>query len=135
MEDSAFSLAEDSEISFGVICGKDIDAVLSRDHAAVRAWAIEVLQTALDRVLIYRSDSHELFHLAVEVLWQFSGGEANESDQFKIREWLDKEHPRGRQWSEFVAFASCFIEDANALYVTELERQKQTPISDGDLPF
>lgn len=93
----------------GVVCGEDLDAVLAGDEAAVRAWAIGVLNTALERVGRWGSEANELLRLAIEVLWQFSGGDAGRSEESAVMKWLDGEHPRGRQWSKFVELVPAFV--------------------------
>jgi len=126
---------EDQEPSFGVVCGEDIDAVLLGDEAAARAWAIDVLSTALERVAKFGTEAPELLYIGIEMLWQFSGGEEEGSGELAVRRWLDDEHPRGRQWTKFAELVPSFVESMSAMLVRKVAKQKLVPISDDDLPF
>ena len=135
MSDKFGSSEDVFEPDFGVVCGEDIDAVLDGDEAAVRAWAIGVLSTALERVRTYGSEANELFDLAIEMLWQFSGGESGGCAESAIIRWLDAEHRRGRQWSKFVELVPAFVDRMNAMWASNAEKPQLKPISDDDLPF
>lgn len=132
----AFDCAEEvfEPEGFGVMCGEDVDAVLAGDEASVRAWAIGVLNTALERVGTW-PEAEELLRLAIEVLWQFSGGDAEVSEETAIMKWLDGEHPRGRQWSKFVELVPAFVGSMDTMRASRATKQELKPISDEDLPF
>ena len=123
------------EPEFGVVCGEDIDAVLDGDKAAVRAWAIGVLSTTLERVRTYGSEANELLDIAIEMLWQFSGGKAGGSDELAIKRWLYLEHPRGRRWSKFVELVPAFVKLVNVMWTSNSAKLQLKPVSDEDLPF
>jgi hypothetical protein len=121
--------------SFGVMCDVDLDAVLSSDEAAIRAWSVGVLSTALQTVGTWGSEANDLLHFAIRVLFQFSGGDEEISGESAILEWLNGDHPRGRQWSEFVELVPPFVERMNALWASTTESLEQQPVSEDDLPF
>jgi len=121
--------------SLGIICGEDLDAVLSGEGSAVRNWAIGVLNTALELVVRWGPEANELLHVAAEVLWQFSGGDAGGSDQTAIITWLDGEQPRGRQWSRFAELVPAFVDSMNTMWASKAAKRGVAPISDENLPF
>ena len=108
--------------------------MLAGDEASVRAWAIGVLNTALKRVGT-RPEAEELLRLAIEVLWQSSGGDAGCSEETAIMKWLDGEHPRGRHWSKFAELVPAFVGSMNAMCASKATKQVIEPIPDEDLPF
>ncbi len=134
MEDDQYSDLW-AEMEIGVICGEDIDAVLSGTEQEIWAWAISVLDTSLERVLKYGADSHELFHFAIEVVWQYAGGEVNTSGELAIRRWLDEEHPRGRQWSKFTELVRSFTQEMEAKRAAASAAVAQRLGSVDDIPF
>jgi hypothetical protein len=136
MQDEDSALGEDAWPQFGVVCGEDIDSVLRQDEAAIRAWSIEVLSTALERVVRFGTEADELLRIAIEVLWQFSGGEDGGSEALNISRWLEEEHPRGRAWSEFAVMVQKFVARMEAMLATRpVAAEKSAPNVDDGAPF
>ncbi len=129
--------ARDGEAWFpiGIVCGEDIDAVLAQDTEVVRIWATGVLGTALERVAMFGAESHELLKLAIEVLWQYSGGEAGDSTGLAVSRWLDEESPRGRGWSAFASLVQSFIKSMDAKFAAQSSSASRAPSSNDDIPF
>jgi hypothetical protein len=135
MQDEDSGADEDSWLPLGLVCGEDIDAVLGQDDAAVRAWAIEVLSTSLERVSKFGAGADELLRLAIEVLWQFSGGEDGGSEALDITKWLEEECPRGRAWSEFSGLVRSFVASMDEMLATRAVAQKVAQNVDDGAPF